>query len=126
MYLKGEPEFNTYFYRDVIKRQKISGNDAFAVLDDTGLADNDLLFTAEGVIRVERGTAKKVIPYSEIRYKEQGRGGLTIQGLYTNPTLNMSHLLSMIKELAAYQVPVKRVETNSRRTEFYNTFANRK
>lgn len=124
--LKGEPEFTTYFYQNAMQRQKITGNDAFAILDDTGLADNDLLLTTEGIIRVERGTAKKVVPYSEIRYREQGREGLTIQGLYTNPVLNMSQLMSLIKELSVYQLPIRKAETNARRTEFFNKFGDRK
>ena len=120
LYLKGDPDFNTYFYRKDMKRQNLRGIDTVAVLDDTGFSDNDLLFTVEGVVRVERGTAKKVIPYSDIRYKDQGKGGLEIQGFYSNPALNISQLMSLIKELSAYQVPVKKDIKNKRREIFFN------
>lgn len=101
-YLKEDRKMVQYFNNHTKLSQKNIRVKALAILDETTMADNDLIFTTEGIVRVRFGVPKKTISYDKIDWASNNKD-IVIGGNYSNKYLNMNELIVLVNDLARFE-----------------------
>ena len=65
--VKGDAEFERYFYNSIFNAHADIKAHAIGVLNDLSKASLDLIFTTEGIVSVKKGHIKTLTPYAEVK-----------------------------------------------------------
>ncbi len=99
---EGSEAFDRYFITLEVPDKRNIRRKTVAILDDKTTLDNDLLFTTEGVIRIQKRKMKSVVPYDEILVNKTKQGeGLIIHSDFTNGHISMPFLIDLIEQLSS-------------------------
>lgn len=102
--MQDQEEFERYFVRltgvpDKYKLQRKT----VAIIDDRSEADNDLIFTIDGIVQIVKGKKKEPLSYDKIQVLSDNTG-LMIRQTYKNAGIDMADLIELIKSLRENEV----------------------
>ena len=100
--MKDQEDFDRYFSHNVSNDHKLQRK-TVAIIDDQTDADNDLLFTIDGIVQIVKGKKKEAVSYDDIKVLKNETGlaeiGLMIHQAYKNSNIEMKDLIDMVKSL---------------------------
>ncbi|MBR4513628.1 MAG: hypothetical protein IKO61_01895 [Lachnospiraceae bacterium] len=102
--MQDQEEFERYFVRlsSVPNKHKLQRK-TVAIIDDRSEADNDLIFTIDGIVQIVKGKMKEALPFDKIQILSDNTG-LMIRQTYKNAGIDMADLIELIKSLRENEV----------------------
>ena len=102
--MQDQEEFERYFVRltGVSDKYKLQRK-TVAIIDDRSEADNDLIFTIDGIVQIVKGKKKEPLSYDKVQVLSDNTG-LMIRQTYKNAGIDMADLIELIKSLRENEV----------------------
>ena len=103
--VKGDAEFERYFYNPIFNEHADIKAHAIIVFDDKNKSDLDLIFTTEGVVSVKKGKVKTLTPYAEVQLEKDtlivyNDNFFTEKEKFKSSALETSIIYDLVKKLS--------------------------
>ena len=116
VYFHDSTEFNSYFENSKLKNHKDILQETIAIYDDKSMHNVDVMFTAEGIVPIVRGSVKTSIPYIQLASDDVKKKAIALLGGMTDIGKNVAlayPIAALVPGIAAIAMGVAVLDSKS-------------
>ena len=116
VYFHDSAEFNSYFENSKLKNHKDILQKTIAIYDDKSMRNVDVMFTADGVVPIVRGSVKTSIPYIQLAGDDVKKKAVALLGGMNNKGKNYAlvyPIAALVPGIAAIAMGVTAIDSKS-------------
>lgn len=116
VYFHDSTEFNSYFENSKLKNHKDILQKTIAIYDDKSMHNVDIMFTADGVVPIVRGSVKTSIPYVQLASDDVKKKAIALLGGMTDKGKDVAvayPIAALVPGIAAIAMGVTALDSKS-------------